>query len=63
METKNKQLGKIGYTVSSLGGLLVIFNLTIFKDSEWGLWLAILAVLIILLGLYLSKKAKENEQE
>jgi hypothetical protein len=56
---KNKKLDKIGITLSSLGGLLVILNLTTFKYSEWGLELAILAVVIALVGVYLVNKSKK----
>lgn len=59
--SKSKQYDKIGVTLSSLGGLLVIFNLTIWKESEWGLVLAVIAVVIILAGLYLSSWTKKNK--
>jgi len=61
MKTNNKQLEKIGYTLSSLGGLLVILNLTTFKDSKWGLELAILAVVIVLVGIYTTNKGKKGK--
>ncbi len=49
----------LGTTLSSLGGLLVILNMTVLKDSEWGLGLAIGAVVLALTGVILISKNKE----
>lgn len=48
-----------GTTLSCLGGLLVVLNMTTFKDSEWGLGLSIGAVALALTGLLLISKNKE----
>jgi len=39
--SNKKKMRELGTTLSSLGGSLVILNMTILKDSEWGLGLAI----------------------
>ncbi len=60
MSKKNKKLESLGYTLSCIGGLLVILNLTTWKNSEWGLSIAISAVVLALIGIYLIQKAKGN---
>ena len=60
MSEKNKKLESLGYTLSCLGGLLVTLNFTIWKDSEWGLSLAVSAVVLALIGIYLIQKAKSS---
>jgi len=50
-----------GTILSSLGGLLVILNMTTFKDSEWGLGLAIGAVALALAGVIIISKNKEEK--
>ena len=57
MKEKNKKLENIGITISSLGGLLVILN---SKDSDWGLIIAIAAVVLALFGVYLISKAQSS---
>jgi len=54
-----QQLEKTGTTICSLGGLLVIFNLTIWKENQYSLWLSIVAVIIILVGLLMINKGKK----
>ena len=63
MSDENKKLANIGNVLSSLGGLLVILNFTTFKDSEWQLELAILAVVMAFAGLVILSKAKKTKVE
>jgi len=52
----------IGTILTCLGGLLVILNLTIWNNKEYGLISAVGAVLIILIGLYFTSwKKKEDD--
>ena len=57
--SNKKKMRDLGTTLSSLGGLLVILNMTVLKDSEWGLGLAIGAVVLALTGVILISKNKE----
>lgn len=50
----------IGTILTSLGGLLVILNLTIWNNSEYGLISAVAAVLVIVLGLYFTSWKKDD---
>ena len=51
----------IGTVLTSLGGLMVILNLTIWNNSQYGLISAIGAVVIILAGLYFTSWKKKKE--
>ena len=53
----------IGTILTSLGGLLVILNLTIWNNSEYGLISAVAAVLVIVLGLYFTSWKNEDADE
>ncbi len=55
----------IGNTLTGIGGLLVILNLTIWNNSEYGLASAVAAVVVIMIGLYFTtwKNKDENEEE
>jgi len=53
----------IGTILTSLGGLLVIFNLTIWNNSEYGLISAIAAVVVILIGLYFTSWKKDDSKK
>ena len=50
----------IGTILTSLGGLIVILNLTIWNNSEYGLISAIGAVVVILAGLYFTSWKKDD---
>ena len=58
MAKENDALKNVGYTLSGLGGLLVILNLTTWKDRDWTLESSALAVFTILIGIYLIRKAE-----
>ena len=53
----------IGTILTYLGGLLVILNLTIWNNSEYGLISAIAAVVVILLGLYFTSWKKDDQED
>ncbi len=59
----NKNLQSIGNTLACLGGLVVILNFTTWKDSEWGLALAVLAVVLALAGLFMINKGKARSKD
>ncbi len=61
MNEKNKKLENIGTTISCIGGLLVILNLSTWKGSVWELEIAILATALALIGLLIIGKAKKDE--
>lgn len=52
----------IGSTMTALGGLLVILNLTIWNNSEYGLISALVAVVVIVIGLYFTSWKKKEEE-
>ena len=58
--SNKKKMRDLGTTLSCLGGLLVTLNMTSFKDSEWGLALAIAAVVLALTGVIIISKNKES---
>lgn len=53
----------IGTILTYLGGLLVILNLTIWNNSEYGLISAIAAAVVILIGLYFTSWKKDDQEE
>jgi len=57
--SNKKKMRDLGTILSCLGGLLVILNMTTFKDSEYGLGLSIGAVGLALAGVLLISKNKE----
>ena len=61
MTEKNKKLKGLGETISCLGGLILIFNFTIWSDSEYDLTLSILAVVLALAGVVIIEKAKQKK--
>ncbi len=60
MEGKYKRLENIGSLISSLGGLILVLNLTLLEDNAWDLELSILAAVLAVAGLFIILWAKRK---
>ena len=54
--------GKLGYTLSAIGGLMVILNFTVWQDHLWKLTLSIIAAAMALAGLLMISSSKQDDQ-
>ena len=62
MIEENKKMKGLGYTLSCLGGLILILNFSIWEDSDYSLVLAILAVVLAAAGVLLMAKATQKKK-
>jgi len=61
MAKRIEKLHKRGVTLVSIGGLIVVLSLTMWKQNEWGLELSVLAFILAISGIYFINKAKGEE--
>ena len=63
MPKQNTNLHNWGTTLASLGGLVVILNMTSWADSEWKSAFSWLAVILVFFGIFLVNKAKSTKDQ